>query len=138
VVATLYLLGQSPLVWIAMGVLFGASTLAMQVFQQTIIGVFASVLTFVTLIAAGWMGWRRPWAYGLAAAVLGFALLVAFQFIGGAVSGTPVPFDAGTIIVSLIAYGAFQALVGAVSGFYGGYLRRRMAQPTAANQRRRR
>ncbi len=140
VVTTLYLLTRNPLAWIAMGVLFAVAYLAWQAFPQNLIGIVASMLTFVALIAAGWLGWQRPWAFGLAAALVGYLLYVVYLLI----SLWRIPtndgevFDAGNLISFVLVNGLFQLGIGVISGFYGGYLRRRMAQPTTSTNRRRR
>lgn len=140
VVATLYLLARNPMVWIAMGVIFGVSYLATLVYQSQLIGVVASIVSFVALIAAGWIGWQRPWAYGLAAAILGYVLFVVFLLLSLArIPAQGDKFDAAAFAQYHLITGSLQAVIGVVAGFYGGYLRRRMAEPRpGAPQRRRR
>jgi hypothetical protein len=65
----IWLLARNPLAWIGMGALWAVSRLLT---DQTAIGIIMSVVSFGSLIAAGWLGWRRPWLYGLAAALLGW------------------------------------------------------------------
>jgi hypothetical protein len=139
VVATLYLLGRKPMVWIAMGVVFGVSYLATLVYAQQPIGVVASIVSFVALIAAGWIGWQRPWAYGLAAAVLGYLLFVVFLLLSLArIPAQGDKFVAATFVQYHLITGTLQAVIGVVAGFYGGYLRRRMAEPRPGSAPRRR
>ena len=140
VVTTLYLLTRNPLAWIAMGVLFAVAYLAWQAYPQNLIGIVASMLTFITLIAAGWLGWQRPWAYGLAAAVVGYLLYVVYLLISlWRIPASGKVFDAGNLLSFVLVNGLFQLGIGVISGFYGGYLRRRMGQQnTNSSQRRRR
>ncbi len=139
VVSTFYLLSRNPLVWIAMGVVFGVSYLGTLVFAEQLIGVVASMLSFVALIAAGWIGWQRPWAYGLAAAILGYLLFVVFVLLSLArIPATGDKFNAGAFAQYHVITGVLQAVIGLVAGFYGGYLRRRMAEPRPASGSRRR
>ncbi len=137
-VATLYLLGRNPLAWIAMGVVFGVSYLAMLIYAQQPIGVIASVLSFVALIAAGWIGWQRPWAYGLAAAIFGYLLFVVFLLVSFGRIAEGDKFDAAAFTQYYGVTGLLQAVIGIVAGFYGGYLRRRMAEPRPGPTTRRR
>jgi hypothetical protein len=138
-VATFYLLSRNPIVWIAMGVLFGVSYLATLIYQSQLIGVVASVVSFVALIAAGWIGWQRPWAYGLAAAIVGYLLFVVFLLLSLArIPAQGDKFDAAAFAQYHVVTGLLQAVIGVVAGFYGGYLRRRMAEPRPGTQQRRR
>ena len=139
VVATLYLLARNPMVWIAMGVIFGVSYLATRVYQNELIGIVASIVSFVALIAAGWIGWQRPWAYGLAAAIVGYILFVVFLLLSLArIPAQGDKFDAAAFAQYHLITGSLQAVIGVVAGFYGGYLRRRMAEPRPGTPQRRR
>jgi hypothetical protein len=135
VVSTLWLLARRPLVWIAFGVLWAASYLATNAFSASPIGVVASLGTFATLVACGWIGWQRPWAYGAAAAAVG-QLIYGGVLTVAALNGTDIdgPQQAVPVvnaIVSLFVSGIFMTAIGALAGFYGGYLRRRLAEPRA-------
>lgn len=136
-VSTLYLLRQHPLPWIAAGVLFGLCYLIMFRPGTQLLYSIASILSFVVLIAAGWIGWQRPWAFGLAASVFGYLL---FLVIGLPTGWIEVPPSApiSSVAISLTLSGLFQAVIGVVAGFYGGYLRRRMAEPRPGTPQRRR
>jgi hypothetical protein len=140
VVATGYLLMRNPLIWIAMGVAWAVTYFLQIVFQSSAIGIVASMLSFVALIAAGWIGWQRPWAYGLAAAILGFLLYAIFLLLNilRIPAGDNV-FNSGQFALYVVSYLFMQAIIGVIAGFYGGYLRRRLSEPRPArrNQRRR-
>jgi hypothetical protein len=92
---------------------------------------------YTLLIGAGWVGWWRPWLFGATAGVVGVVLqaVIAGLIIIQAGEGLAA---ALTTIGSLVALIALYGLVGAFAGFYGGYLRRRMAIPTTPAKNRRR
>ena len=139
VVSTLYLLMRNPLAWIAMGILFAVAYLAWQAYPQNLIGIVASMLTFVALIAAGWLGWQRPWAFGLAAALVGYLLYVVYLLISlWRIPASGEVFDTVNLVSFVLVNGLLQLGIGVISGFYGGYLRRRMAQPNPRSAQRRR
>lgn len=133
VVSTLWLLARRPLVWMAFGLLWAASYLATNAFSASIIGIVASLGTFATLVAAGWIGWQRPWAYGAAAAALGQLIyggvLAVAALNGYDIDGPGRAVPVANAIVSLFVSAIFMTAVGALAGFYGGYLRRRLAEP---------
>lgn len=138
VISTLYLLGRNPLIWIAMGVVWALAYIGTLYFKQSIIGIVASMLSFVALIAAGWLGWQRPWAFGLASAVLGYLLYAAFVVLNLSSIPAQGAFTVGELANFLVVSGLLQAAVGLVAGFYGGYLRRRLADTPGGKQQRRR
>lgn len=134
VVAGLYLLARNPLAWIVPGVVWA---LAQSIDPRTLAGLFASLVSFAALIAAGWFGWQRPPVFGAAAATLGVLTRIAIGFVQAAVAREPV-LPAGTgpaeVAVTLVAGLALYGLIGLLSGWYGGYLRRRQAQVGAERQ----
>jgi hypothetical protein len=135
VVASFYLLGRHPLNWVAPGLIWA---LARLVTDNSLIGVFASLISFGALIGAGWIGWQRPWLFGLAASIVG---MLIFAGIGTVLlAGRPnVPFTGGQLFLGLLYQEGFQPFFGALAGWYGGYLRRRIAAtPAQARGSRRR
>lgn len=143
VVRTGYLLTRSPLIWLAMGIGWAVfnflQIFAYQYLDNEWLGVISSMLSFVVLIAAGWMGWQRPWAYGLAAAIIGFIAYYGFVLLNILrIPTAETQFNVTQFVVSITLYLIVQAIIGVVAGFYGGYLRRRMSQPQPARNRRRR
>ncbi len=142
VVRTLWLLGRSPLVWIGLGVLWAVSYIVSTFYQDSIVAVVTSLGTFGSLVAAGWFGWQRPWAYGAAAAVVGqlgyAAVLGGLALTGTDIDGPRAQLPLVQVAVSLFVTGIFMVAIGALAGFYGGYLRRRMAEPRPASPRGRR
>ncbi|MGH2456158.1 MAG: hypothetical protein ACRDHD_07865, partial [Candidatus Limnocylindria bacterium] len=127
-VAGLYLLARNPVAWIATGALWALGRL---VTDNTLMGVFASLLSFGALIGAGWLGWQRPWLFGLMASLVG---MLMFAGLGTTLlAGRPdVDFTPAQLFVGLLYRESFQPIFGALAGWYGGYLRRRMAATTAA------
>ena len=138
VVSTLYLLGRSPLIWIAMGVVWALAYIGTLYFGQSLIGIVASMVSFVALIAAGWLGWQRPWAFGFAAAVLGYLLYAVFVILNLSSIPAQGAFTVGELANFLAVSGLLQVAVGVVAGFYGGYLRRRLNDSPGGKQQQRR
>jgi hypothetical protein len=66
---TIWILARNPLAWIGAGAVWAVSRLLT---DTSAVGIAMSVVSFGSLIAAGWFGWRRPWLYGAAAALLGW------------------------------------------------------------------
>ena len=136
VVSSLWLLGRAPLVWLAFGILWAMAYLATNALGGSFLGTLASLLTFGSLVAAGWFGWRRPWAFGAAAGATGQFLYAVFLGVtaasGADIDGPDRTIPLGQAITSLVTSGIFMIAVGALAGFYGGYLRRRLAEPRAA------
>lgn len=142
IVASLWLIGRNPLAGIAMGVLWAAAYILTVQYSASTIGSIASFVSFGALVAAGWIGWQRPWFYGFVAAVLGYLIYAGYIIL--AFAGDPLINQPGVkaqAATYLITNGVLQAGIGALAGFYGGYLRRRLADPSArqaASSRRRR
>lgn len=134
--ASFYLLARQPVAWIGMGALWAVARIVLQF--GTVIAIIASIIAFGSLIAAGWIGWTRPWLFGLMASIVGilmFAGILAVLVAGpsGQSFGQWFLGWAYNEVVGL------QPLFGALAGWYGGYLRRRMAAaPSAQGARRRR
>ena len=139
VVTSLWLLGRAPLVWLAFGVMWAIAYLATNALGGSLLGTIASLLTFGSLVAAGWSGWRRPWAFGAAAGATGQVIYAAFlgatAASGADIDGPGRSIPLGQAITSLVTSGIFMIAIGALAGFYGGYLRRRLAEPRAGATR---
>jgi predicted membrane protein len=126
VVSSLWLIPRNLLAGVGMGVFWALAYIATALYAGSIVGVTTSFLSFGALVAAGWFGWQRPWLYGLVAAVVGYILFGAF--LAWQVTNDPSA-NADALAQYLLSNGLLQAAVGAVAGFYGGYLRRRFADP---------
>ena len=137
-----WLIRQNLYAGIGMGILWAASYIVTVQERSSILGTVASFVSFGSLVAAGWIGWRRPWFYGFVAAVLGYILYAAY--VVWILAGDPSITEPGAtseLALFLGTNGVLQAAIGALAGFYGGYLRRRLADPAtrqAAAARRRR
>ena len=143
VVSSLWLLPRNLFAGVLMGILWTAAYILVDQYPGTIVGSIASFVSFGALVAAGWIGWQRPWLFGLAAATIGY-LLYAPYFLYAVATRTPVgthPATASQIAAVLVTNGVLQIAIGALAGFYGGYLRKRLADPAVrrapANRRRR-
>lgn len=142
VVSSLWLIPRNLFAGVLMGILWAAAYIITVQYARSIVGSIASFASFGALVAAGWIGWQRPWLYGLAAAVIGYILYTIYVVI--ALAGNPAlsqPGATSEAALFLLTNGVLQAGIGALAGFYGGYLRRRMADPatrqaTAARRRR--
>lgn len=142
VVSSLWLIPRNPLAGIVMGLLWAAAYIITVQEDRSVVGSIASFVSFGALVAAGWIGWQRPWLYGFVAAVIGYLLYAGYAIF--ALAGTAALDKPGATTLAasfLLTNGILQAGIGALAGFYGGYLRRRMADPAtrqAAAARRRR
>ena len=143
VASALYLLAFNPRGWLLPGIAWAvAQTVSYvnlltaaaygQQFQSAppnygLIEIVGLLATVFAVVAAGWIGWQRPWLFGLAASVAG--TLIQATILGLLID--PVPFANATFGSVFTAITINQVLqlqwaLGAVIGWYGGYLRRRM------------
>ena len=134
-----FLLRRNLLAWVVPGVVAFIGFFASLFYAQGVLGLIGTFILFGALIGAGWFGWQRPTLYGTAAGVLCFILSTATIFYTFAAQGAPPDtFGApGAIILDLAVQGAYQAGLGFLGGWYGGYLRRRQAQLSTETRRRR-
>ena len=134
-VASLWLIPRNLFAGVGMGLLWAATYIMVDQYAGTMVGSIASFVSFGALVAAGWIGWQRPWLYGLAAAAIGYLIYTPYFVY----TVTNAPEVAGLITASdialvLITNGLVQLGIGALAGFYGGYLRRRLADPATRRQ----
>ena len=125
---------------VLMGILWAAAYILVDQYGRSLVGTIASFVSFGALVAAGWIGWQRPWFYGFLAALIGY-LIYAPYFILAVVPRLPTAWTSTMTATYLGTNGVLQLGIGALAGFYGGYLRRRLADPAtrqAAAARRRR
>lgn len=130
-VAGLYLLAVNPVPWLGLGAAWGVGRILT---APSILGLVASLVSFGALILAGWMGWQRPWLFGLAASIVGMLIYagIVAGLLGGTAQANGLSGPAVFVNALLSETIAFQPLFGVVAGWYGGYLRRRMAVTSAA------
>jgi len=129
-VSGLWLLAKHPFVWGAPALGWAFAQILLLLLVRHPLTFLVSVVQFVLLIGAGWIGWQRPWLFGMVGAMVGlFAYLGLVLVIGTQLA----PADQSgwtAIAIGVIAgLGLIQPFIGAVAGFYGGYLRRRMQAP---------
>lgn len=126
IVAALWLLAGHPIYWLAPALIWmvawpfslGGGTYAL----------IGSIAQYVALIGAGWIGWQRPWLFAVAGVLVGWGAVAYYFVLYGTQSGVISPDQA---LVALATQTALQVVVGFVAGWYGGYLRRRLAsQPS--------
>ncbi len=131
IVSGAWLLARHPLSWGVAGVGWAILQLALLLVSRENVIAFAITLgQYALLIGAGWFGWWRPWLFGTAAGVFGVlfhAVIAGMVTLQSGESVTAAVAVVGSLSALVILYG----LVGAFAGFYGGYLRRRMAVPNA-------
>jgi hypothetical protein len=135
VVSSLWLIPRNLFAGVVMGILWAAAYIITIQYARSMVGSIASFASFGALVAAGWIGWQRPWLYGFVAAVIGYVLYAIYVII--ALAGNPALNEPGATTQAalfLLTNGVLQAGIGGLAGFYGGYLRRRMADPTARKQ----
>ena len=136
IVAALWLLARHPIYWLVPALIW------MVAWPFTLGGgtnaLIGSVAQYVALIGAGWIGWQRPWLFAVAGVLVGWGAVAWYFVLYGTRSGLISPDQA---LVALATQTALQLVVGFVAGWYGGYLRRRLAdqrpRPTAARAKRR-
>lgn len=130
-----WLLAHHPLTWGVAGAGWAILQLALLVTARQNLAAFAITLgQYALLIGAGWFGWWRPWLFGTAAGVFGVVFHAVIAGMVALQSGETVT-AALAVTGSLSALVLLYGLVGAFAGFYGGYLRRRMAIPSGKNTR---
>ncbi len=137
-VAGAWLLAHHPLIWGVAGAGWALLQLALVVTPRENRVAFAITLgQYGLLIGAGWFGWWRPWLFGTAAGVFGVlfhAIIVGLVSLQAGEDLETALATVGSLTALVVLYG----LVGAFAGFYGGYLRRRMAVNSAASTKGRR
>jgi len=134
-----YLLGRHPLAWLLPGLFYVAIYELALWSEDRLVGSIVQIVQYGALVAAGWVGWQRPWLFGAGAglvAAVGSSSVVLFLSSMAPSGFTP----------NAIGYVAGEAFfftaLGALAGWYGGYLRRRLAAQrletsASANRRRR-
>jgi hypothetical protein len=135
----IFLLRRNLLAWVLTGVVAFLGFFASFFYAATPFGLIGTFVLFGSLIGAGWFGWQRPTLYGTAAALLSYFVLTAIVLWMFSSLGAP-PETFGTpaeVIGQLALQAAYQAGLGFLGGWYGGYLRRRQTQLSTEVRRRR-
>ena len=134
IVASLWLIPRNLFAGVGMGILWAATYIMVDQYAGTTIGSIASFVSFGALVAAGWIGWQRPWLYGLAAAAIGYIIYAPYFIYSIASTGAATLVTGSQVALVLLTNGIVQLGIGALAGFYGGYLRRRLADPASRRQ----
>jgi hypothetical protein len=139
IVAALYLLRKNPWAWLPTGALW---LLASQFQMTETLILVGTIVQYGALAAAGWFGWQRPWLYGVAGAMVGwipFMILLIVRFAAdpaSLVAPGATPPTASQLALYFGEQTVILASLGFIAGWYGGYLRRRLATPTPAQSAR--
>ena len=133
-----FLLRHNLLAWVVPGVLAFLGYLASVFYGSSLLGLVGTFLLFGSLIAAGWFGWQRPALFGTAASLLSYVMFVALALVQLGQAGVgPDTFGPGRLLLDLGLRAVYQAGLGFLGGWYGGYLRRRQTQLGSTARRRR-
>jgi hypothetical protein len=137
-----FLLRRNPAAWLATGLVAAVGYYATRrLGPADPLSLAGQFVLFGALIAAGWFGWQRPALFGTAAAVLSFVLVTIVEVATLSFAGVPLDaFGPGAVATELLLGATYQAALGFLGGWYGGYLRRRQTQLSGdrARQNRRR
>lgn len=124
-----FLLRRNLLAWIVPGIAAFFGYVASVFYGASVLGLIGTFLMFGSLIAAGWFGWQRPALYGTAASLLSFMLVTALLLFQLSQVGIgPETLGPERVVLDLLLRAAYQAGLGFLGGWYGGYLRRRQTQ----------
>lgn len=126
----LFLLRQNLPAWVLTGLGAFVGFFGTVVFGG-VIGLLATFVLFGALIAAGWIGWQRPTLYGTTASLLSFVITSAWILFSLSQAEVTEVLGPGAVIADLTLRGIYQAGLGFLGGWYGGYLRRRQTQLSA-------
>ena len=129
-VSGFWLLAKHPFVWGAPAVGWALAQILLLLLARHPLTFLVSVVQFVLLIGAGWIGWQRPWLFGMVGAMVGLVAYLGLVLVIGT-QLAPADQKGWTVIAVgvITGLGLIQPFIGAVAGFYGGYLRRRMQPP---------
>jgi hypothetical protein len=137
-VGWLYLLAMNPRAWLLPAIPWAmAQTLSMftLIVVPRLIFQMAGVLA---ALAAGWIGWQKPWLFGLFTALAGSVIQGIFLALvpGNIERGAALQWFGYAIVVAIAQ---LSLLYAALMGWYAGYFRRRLAaqRPGGSRQRRR-
>jgi hypothetical protein len=131
----LYLLRQNLPAWLLTGLVAFVGFFGSFAFQG-ILSLIGTFLLFGSLIAAGWMGWQRPALYGTTASLVAYFATSAWILLELSRLSVTEELAPGAVIADLTLRGLYQAGLGFIGGWYGGYLRRRQTQLNAQTRKR--
>ena len=140
VVAAGYVLAKHPRAWLLPAIPWAAAQTLSRLSPQDYspIQITTVLISVFAIIAAGWIGWERPWLFGLAATVAGTMIQGIFLALLLGTLGVE-ELDPWRLFIGIVFFQILQLqwILGGFIGWYGGYLRRRMSVPTNASEMRR-
>lgn len=122
----LFLLRSNLVAWLVTGLVAFIGFYASFAYAGNVLGIVGTFVLFGALIAAGWFGWQRPTLYGTAAALISFVIGAVLLIVAFTAADSTI--QTADIVASLVPQALYQAVLGFIGGWYGGYLRRRQAQ----------
>lgn len=132
----LFLLRKNLPAWVLTGLGAFVGFFGSFAFDTGVLSLLGTFLLFGSLIAAGWIGWQRPALYGVAAALLSYFAVSAWILLELSRVAVVQELAPGAVIADLTFRGLYQAGLGFIGGWYGGYLRRRQTQLNAQTRKR--
>lgn len=137
VVAWFYLLGHNPRAWLLPAIPWAmAQSLILLTPPNAGALQTISVMVGVTcLLAAGWIGWQKPWLFGLATAIAGTLLQALFLALLVQPIGSGADPIASFFGVILLQISQAQWILAAFVGWYAGYFRRRLSSQPRRDER---
>jgi hypothetical protein len=134
-----FLLRRNLPAWLLPGIAAFVGYIASIVYQTSVLGLLGTFILFGSLIAAGWFGWQRPTLYGTAASLVSYVMVTTLILVQLGQLGADVQtLGPERVIPDLFLRAVYQAGLGFLGGWYGGYLRRRQTQMSTTQPRRRR
>ena len=137
VAAWFYLLANNPRAWLLPAIPWAAAQTLTMFTPLAVPRLIYGSAGVLASLAAGWIGWQRPWLFGLATAIGGTLIQATFLALvpGNFERGTAVGWFFSGIALNLAQ---FTWIYAAVMGWYAGYFRRRLAAQRAEAKPRRR
>jgi hypothetical protein len=137
--AWFYILGRNPRGWLLPAIPWAAAqTLTMFTPAPLVVArlTFGGIGVVAALIA-GWIGWQKPWLFGLATALAGTLIEAIFLALvpGNLARGTSMQWFTYAFVIQIAQ---FSWLYGALMGWYAGYFRRRLTAQRGARPTQRR
>ena len=151
VVAALYLVALNPRAWLLPGIVWAVAQTTSYFNLITasaynnqfgaappnygLVEIIGLLGTVFALVAAGWIGWQRPWLFGLSASIAGtFIQATILGLLIWPLPGVASGFSSVFIAITVNQILQLQWALGALIGWYGGYLRRRMTVTAPGRQ----
>jgi len=136
-VAWLYLLANNPRAWLLPAIPWAAAQTLTMFTPLALPRLIFQMAGVAAALAAGWIGWQKPWLFGLMAAVAGSIIQGIFLALvpGNLERGTALEWFNYAVVVAIAQLGLLYA---ALMAWYAGYFRRRLAAQRSPSTRQRR